>query len=87
MHQANKTIVNNVMSMLEVPPEKAFCNIEKLGNTSSASVPLALAGALNAGLVKNGSLILMVSFGAGLTYGATAIRWCDPTDFILDARS
>ncbi len=74
-HQANLRIIEATAKRLEVPPEKVYCNIQKYGNTSSASVPLALDEALVEGRVVEGDLVLMVVFGAGLTWGAGLIRW------------
>jgi 3-oxoacyl-[acyl-carrier-protein] synthase-3 len=74
-HQANLRIIEATAKRLEVPPEKMFCNIHKYGNTSSASVPLAMDEALAEGRIKEGDLILTVVFGAGLTWGACLFRW------------
>jgi 3-oxoacyl-[acyl-carrier-protein] synthase-3 len=57
--------------------EKVYTNLDRYGNTSSASIPIALDEANRAGLTKDGDLILLVSFGAGLTWGATIIEWGD----------
>jgi 3-oxoacyl-[acyl-carrier-protein] synthase-3 len=62
---------------LGIPMEKVYTNLDRYGNTSSASIPIALDEANRAGLIKNGDLILLVSFGAGLTWGATIIEWGD----------
>jgi 3-oxoacyl-[acyl-carrier-protein] synthase-3 len=74
-HQANKRIIDAVAENLDVPKEKIFINIEKYGNTSAASIPLALDEALRGGRIKEGDLILMVAFGGGLTWGSALIRW------------
>lgn len=74
-HQANKRIIDAVAENLDIPQEKIFINIEKYGNTSAASIPLALDEALKAGMIKEGDLILMVAFGGGLTWGSALIRW------------
>ena len=60
---------------LVIPPEKIFINIEKYGNTSSASIPIAMHEAYEAGLIKPGCMTLLVVVGAGLTWGAALIRW------------
>jgi 3-oxoacyl-[acyl-carrier-protein] synthase-3 len=62
---------------LGIPMEKVYTNLDRYGNTSSASIPIALDEANRAGLIKDGDLILLVSFGAGLTWGATIIEWGD----------
>lgn len=74
-HQANKRIIDAVAENLKIPQEKIFINIEKYGNTSAASIPLALDEALKGGRIKKGDLILMVAFGGGLTWGSALIRW------------
>ncbi|MEK6545402.1 MAG: 3-oxoacyl-[acyl-carrier-protein] synthase III C-terminal domain-containing protein, partial [Nitrospinota bacterium] len=74
-HQANKRIIDAVAENLKIPQEKIFINIEKYGNTSAASIPLALDEALKVGRIKKGDLILMVAFGGGLTWGSALIRW------------
>jgi 3-oxoacyl-[acyl-carrier-protein] synthase-3 len=78
-HQANLRIIENVQEKLHIPAEKLFINIEKYGNTSAASVPMALVEAVAAGRVKPGDRILMVAFGAGYTAGAAVVEWtADP---------
>ena len=74
-HQANRRIIDAVTEKLGIPPEKIFINIEKYGNTSSASIPIAMHEAREAGLIKPGCLTLLVVVGAGLTWGAALIRW------------
>jgi 3-oxoacyl-[acyl-carrier-protein] synthase III len=81
-HQANLRIIESIMGTIGQPFEKTFTNIEKYGNTSSASVPLAIKEALDAGRLKPGDLLFIFAFGAGLSYGASAIRWCAPEDFL-----
>jgi 3-oxoacyl-[acyl-carrier-protein] synthase-3 len=73
-HQANLRMIEATAKRLGVPPEKVFVNIHKYGNTSSASVPIALDEARREGRVGPGSLVLMVAFGGGLTWGAAAVR-------------
>ena len=75
-HQANIRIIDAVASRLGVPPEKVFVNIEKYGNTSAATIPIALCEALEQGRLKKGDVLVVDAFGAGLTWGAMAIRWC-----------
>ena len=83
-HQANLRIIENVQRQLEIPDEKLYINIEKYGNTSAASVPMALVEAVAAGRVKPGDKILMVAFGAGYTAGAAVVEWtADPARAFL----
>lgn len=74
-HQANMRIIRSSMEKLELPDEKVFLNIEKYGNTSSGSIPLALAEAEREGRIKQNDIIMTVGFGAGLSWGANIIRW------------
>lgn len=74
-HQANLRIVEAVGKRLEMPEEKVFTNLQKYGNTSAASVPLALSEALAEGVVKPGSLVLLGTFGGGFTWGAGLLRF------------
>ena len=68
-------IIDATAKRLGLPDEKVFCNLRKYGNTSAASVPLALDEALAEGRVKEGDLVLLVVFGAGLTWGGCLLRW------------
>ena len=74
-HQANARIVNAVAQRLGVPPERALLDMETIGNTSAASIPIALDRAVRAGRLRQGDTLLMASFGAGLAWGATLARW------------
>ncbi len=74
-HQANIRIMEASRQRLELPVEKMSKVVHKYGNTSSASIPIALCEEVEAGRIKNGDLIVLVGFGAGLTWGAAAIRW------------
>jgi 3-oxoacyl-[acyl-carrier-protein] synthase-3 len=74
-HQANIRIIEGVAKRLKIPEQKVFLNIEKYGNTSAASVPIALDEANRKGLLKEGDYILMVAFGGGLTWAASLVRW------------
>jgi len=78
-HQANQRIVDATVKMLKLPAEKCVCNIAEYGNTSSASIPLALADALRAGRIKHGGVVVFVAFGGGLSWGAVVWRWKDAT--------
>jgi 3-oxoacyl-[acyl-carrier-protein] synthase-3 len=83
-HQANIRIINSVTDQLSIPMEKVYVNIEKYGNTSAASVPMALVEAVASGRVKPGDRILMVAFGAGYTAAAAVVEWtADPTRAFL----
>lgn len=75
LHQANKRIIDAVASRLKIPPEKVISNLENYGNTSAASIPLALDEALRAGNIKSGDVIAVSGFGAGLSWGASIFRW------------
>jgi 3-oxoacyl-[acyl-carrier-protein] synthase-3 len=83
-HQANLRIIESVQERLRIPGDKLFINIEKYGNTSAASVPMALVEAVADGRVRPGDRILMVAFGAGYTAGAAVVEWtADPTRAFL----
>lgn len=78
-HQANIRIVEAVAKGLDMPMDKMYVNLDRYGNTSAASVPIALAEAVNEGRVKVGDRIVIVAFGAGFTSGAVTIQWtADP---------
>jgi len=74
-HQANLRIIDSTAAKLKLPPEKVFINIGEYGNTSAASIPIALEEAKRRGLLRPGMLIEMVSFGGGLTWACTLMRW------------
>jgi 3-oxoacyl-[acyl-carrier-protein] synthase-3 len=74
-HQANIRIIQASLERLELEPEKCVINLDKYGNVSAASIPIALAEAVEAGRVKEGDHIVMVGFGGGLTWGATVLVW------------
>lgn len=74
-HQANVRIINNAMRKLKIPMEKTIINIDKYGNTVAASVGIALDEAYREGRLKDGDNVLLVAFGAGLTWGGIVIRW------------
>jgi 3-oxoacyl-[acyl-carrier-protein] synthase-3 len=73
-HQVNQRIIDSAMEKLGMPPEKAFVNIDKYGNTSAASIPLALDEAWRAGKVRKGDVLIFVAFGAGLTWANAVVR-------------
>ncbi len=74
-HQANLRIIEALSKSLKIPIDRFFINVDRYGNTSGASIPLALDEARRAGRVKRGDTTLLVAFGAGLTYGAALVRW------------
>jgi 3-oxoacyl-[acyl-carrier-protein] synthase-3 len=74
-HQANARIVDAVLPRIGIPAERTLSTIDRFGNTSSASIPLALAEAADAGDLSRGDLILLCGFGAGLTVGTVLWRW------------
>jgi len=74
-HQANIRIIEATAKRLNMPMDKVFVNLDKYGNTSTASIPIALEEALQSGRIKEGDLVLMVAFGAGFTWGGVLVRW------------
>ena len=77
-HQANQRIIEAATRSLGIPPEEVYSNLERYGNTSAASIPIALSEAAEDGCIQPGALVVCVGFGAGLTWGAAAIRWTRP---------
>ncbi len=74
-HQANIRIINAIKDRLGIGNTRVFSNIDRYGNTSSASIPIALYEAVEAGRIKRGDVVLLVAFGGGFTWGATVLRW------------
>ncbi|MEJ2431233.1 MAG: ketoacyl-ACP synthase III [Deltaproteobacteria bacterium] len=74
-HQANIRIMNKVAEKLKISPDRVYINIQRYGNTSSASIPVALDEANRSGRLKQGDLVLLDAFGGGFTWGAVMIRW------------
>ena len=74
-HQANMRIILSAAKRLGVPMERVIVNVDKFGNTSAASIPIALDEGLKSGRIKNGDVLVLVGFGGGLTWGASVIRW------------
>lgn len=74
-HQANQRITDAVASRLNIPEERVYSNIAEHGNTSSASIPIAMDECLQSGKIKAGDLVLLTAFGGGVTWGATLIRF------------
>ena len=75
LHQANQRIIDSVAKRLKIPPQKVIANLDEYGNTSAASIPLALDEAVRQGKIKPGEIIASSGFGAGLTWGAVIFRW------------
>ena len=78
-HQANKRIIDHAVGKLGVPQERTVVNVDRFGNTSSGSIPLALADARADGRLRDGALVLMTGMGAGLTWGSALLEWTAPT--------
>ena len=78
-HQANIRIIDTIQERLEIPKEKFYNNLEFYGNTSAASIPIALDEACRKGFVNHGEYVLCIAFGAGLTWGASLIKWHKPS--------
>jgi 3-oxoacyl-[acyl-carrier-protein] synthase-3 len=74
-HQVNLRIIESAAEKLKIPMDKIVVNIDRYGNTSAASIPLAMDEAVRAGRIKRGNLVVTVAFGAGLTWGSVALRW------------
>ena len=78
-HQANVRIIDHAVRKLGVPPERVVVNVDRYGNTSSGSIPLALADAVADGRLRAGQVVLMTGMGAGLTWGSGVIEWTEET--------
>ena len=76
-HQANVRIIDHAVAKLGIPEDRVVVNVDRYGNTSSASIPLALADAVAEGRVHRGDTVLMTGMGAGLTWGSTILRWTE----------
>jgi 3-oxoacyl-[acyl-carrier-protein] synthase-3 len=74
-HQANARIITAIADRLGLPEEKTFMNVDKYGNTSAATIPVALDEANRQGRLKRGDIILLVAFGGGFTWAASVLRW------------
>jgi 3-oxoacyl-[acyl-carrier-protein] synthase-3 len=74
-HQANLRIINATAKALGLPPERAMVNVDRYGNTSSASIPMALCEAYEQGRLHEGDRLVLVAFGGGLVWGATVVEW------------
>jgi 3-oxoacyl-[acyl-carrier-protein] synthase-3 len=76
-HQANVRIIDHAVAKLGIPEERVVVNVDRYGNTSSASIPLALADALTQGRLHMGDTVLMTGMGAGLTWGSAVMEWTE----------
>ena len=74
-HQANDRITEAVRHRLKLPPEKVYSNIAKYGNTTAASIPIALHEALLEGIISDGDIVILAAFGSGFWWASAAIRW------------
>jgi len=74
-HQANERIIDAVGQRLKFPADRVFKNVDRYGNTSSASIPIALEECVQKEIIKTGDLVLMTAFGAGLVWGSVLVRW------------
>ncbi len=74
-HQANIRIINAAIDVLKIPRAKVFNNLEKYGNTSAGSIPIAVDEAIAEGRLKSGDLAILSGFGAGLSWGTAVMRW------------
>jgi 3-oxoacyl-[acyl-carrier-protein] synthase-3 len=74
-HQMNARIIESATKRLKLPSEKVFINIGEYGNTSAASVPIAFDDCVSKGRIKRGDIVILVAFGAGLTWGANVIEF------------
>lgn len=77
-HQSNRRLIDHTARRLGVPPERVVVNIDRYDNTSSASIPLALAGAAEAGALREGATVLLTAVGGGLTWASALLRWSRP---------
>ena len=77
-HQANVRIIDSAAKALKLSPDKVFVNLERFGNTSAASIPIAVCEAIDCGKIQAGDHLVMVGFGAGLTWASCAIQWSTP---------
>jgi 3-oxoacyl-[acyl-carrier-protein] synthase-3 len=74
-HQANKRIILSTAERLDMPLDRVIINIDRFGNTTAATIPMAMRTALDEGKLKKGGLVLLASVGAGFTVGATLLQW------------
>ena len=74
-HQVNIRILQAAAQRLRIPMDKMYCNIDRCGNTSAASVPVALDEAVRAGAIRSGDIVVLVAFGGGLSWSSAVVRW------------
>ena len=74
-HQASKLVIDNLVQRLSLDVNKVFTNYDSVGNTVSATIPIALKDAVSQGRLHNGDIVMVVGFGVGLSWGATMINW------------
>jgi len=74
-HQVNARIIESAVDKIGLPQERIYCNIERFGNTSTASIPMALDEVVKKGMLKEGDLVVFVAFGGGLTWASATVRW------------
>lgn len=85
-HQANSRIIEAAVKSLNIPMERCFVNLDRYGNTSTASIPIATCEAIQQGCLKPGDMVVFVGFGAGLTWGAAVVEWSGPFPGIRKVR-
>jgi 3-oxoacyl-[acyl-carrier-protein] synthase-3 len=85
-HQANRRIIEAAARGLHLPMDRIMMNIERYGNTSSASIPLAVCEAMEEERIKPGDQVVLVGFGAGLTWGALVMEWIEPARVVTRTR-
>jgi 3-oxoacyl-[acyl-carrier-protein] synthase-3 len=81
-HQANNRIIQSAAKRLKLPMDKVMVNVDKYGNTSAASIPIALEEAVHGGKIRQGDIVVLVGFGAGLTWASAVIKWGKEADTI-----
>ncbi|MDF2571778.1 MAG: fabHA, partial [Sporomusa sp.] len=81
--QANIRIIQSAAKRLKLPLDKVMVNVDKYGNTSAASIPIALEEAVHSGKIRQGDTVVLVGFGAGLTWASAVIKWCKGADTIV----
>jgi 3-oxoacyl-[acyl-carrier-protein] synthase-3 len=82
-HQANYHLIHKLMDLIGLPADRTVTNVERFGNTSGAGLPLALRDAVDAGRLSRGDVVVLTSFGAGMSHGGVVLRWAGADDFGL----
>lgn len=85
VHQANKRIVDSVLGRVGIPAERTWCNIDRFGNTTAGTIPLVLDEAWRMGKLNTGDKVMLLSFGAGITWGGIILEWTLPRPAVPDA--